>query len=76
MTDIERLFFKLGRAVYNADYDRGHYWRCEAWPDENGKRRARLGGVEENCDCGLTAVVRAENAVYRYMTREHEPRVD
>jgi hypothetical protein len=60
--ELNDALIQIGKAVYDAECDMTHYWRCEAWQTEDGKRR--LGDPppsDEKCSCGLKKIVDAIN---------------
>ena len=60
----QELFAKLGKAAYDSECDMTHYWRCEAWQTEDGKRRSSdPHPSDEKCTCGLRTIVEASNEI-------------
>jgi len=54
----------LAKAVLETECDMTHYWRCEAWNTEEGKRRSSdPSPSDERCTCGLTKIVLAMNKI-------------
>jgi len=61
--DDYRKLARIGRAVLDATCDMTHYWRCESWNTEDGKRRSSdPHPSDETCTCGLKDIVAAINA--------------
>jgi len=55
----------LGKAAYDAECDMTHYWRCDAWQTEAGKRRStNPPPSDEKCSCGLKGITALVNKVY------------
>lgn len=60
----QEQFAALGKAAYEAECDMTHYWRCESWQTEDGKRRSsNPRPSDEECTCGLNKIVEAENKI-------------
>jgi len=55
---------KLGKAAYDSECDMTHYWRCEAWQTEDGKRRnSDPHQNDERCSCGLRNIVETADKI-------------
>jgi len=67
----EEKFAKLGHAVYDAECDMTHYWRCASWQAEEGKRHSSHPiPSDEKCDCGLKEITAASTKIYRDEPKE------